>query len=255
MRRLTGLALITCLSVTASGCGLVDNVLGRFTGGGDENLEEDSTVILLDEEPEAETFEEPLLPGLPSAAEIASAELISSTSPSARLQQIERARQDPFALVAVPPPPTVAPPPAGAGGGGGGGGGGATPVTNGGGTTPGPNGGGSPIVPLPALPQPTTAQGVVVTGIVQINGERYAIVDAPGEPTSRYVRPGDRLSNGRILVKRIDTRPGSEPVLVLEENGIEVARPVGGSAPGNSPVEEAPAADLPSLPPAIATAG
>jgi hypothetical protein len=113
MRRLTGLALITCLSVTASGCGLVDNVLGRFTGGGDENLEEDSTVILLDEEPEAETFEEPLLPGLPSAAEIASAELISSTSPSARLQQIERARQDPFALVAVPPPPTVAPPPAG----------------------------------------------------------------------------------------------------------------------------------------------
>ena len=249
MRRLTGLALITCLSVTASGCGLVNNVLDRFTGGSDENLEDDSTVILLDEESEAETFEEPLLPGLPSAAEIASAELISSTSPSARLQQIERARQDPFALVAVPPPPTVAPPPAA-------GGGGATPATAGGGTAPGQaGGGGSPISPLPALPQATNAEVVSVTGIVQINGERYAIVNAPGEPTSRYVRPGDRLSNGRILVKRIDTRPGSEPVLVLEENGVEVARPVGAGAPSNSPVEEAPAADLPSLPPAITTAG
>jgi hypothetical protein len=240
--------------LTASSCGVVNNILGRF-GGGEEAPEEGGTIALPEEE-SAETFEDPMLPGLPSAAEIASAELISSTRPSERLQEIRRTRSDPFALVPVPPPPQVTPPPATTGGGGGGGGGGATPTANGGGggQTPGGGGGPSPIAPLPALPQATAALGVTVSGIVQINGERYAIVDAPGEPTSRYVRPGDRLGGGRILVKRIDTRPGSEPVVILEENGVEVARPVGG-VPANSPTEEAPTADLPALPLGFASAG
>ncbi|MEB3269691.1 MAG: hypothetical protein VKJ09_14195, partial [Leptolyngbya sp.] len=169
------MALIIGLSVTASGCGVVNNVLSRFSGG-EEEPQDDSVILLPEEEPGAEAFEEPLVAGLPSAAEIASAELISSTSPSERLKEIQRTRLDPFALVPVPPPPKVVPPPAN-----GGGDGGTTPVANGGGgTTPGQNGGGSPISPLPQLPQPTTAQGVTVTGIVEINGDRYAIVDAPG---------------------------------------------------------------------------
>jgi hypothetical protein len=181
-----------------------------------------------------------------SAAEIASAELIQPTNPEERLKAIERSRSDPYALVAVPPAPTPPPPPESAPG----------PTNNGGGNNAGGGAGsaGSPGTPdntipldqLPGLPQPTTATGVSVTGIVQINGERYAIIEAPGEPTSRYVRAGDYLSNGQILVKRIETRPGSEPVVILEENGIEVAMPVGSGPSG--PTEEPPAAALPNSP-------
>ncbi|WP_008312073.1 hypothetical protein [Leptolyngbya sp. PCC 6406] len=258
MRRWTVLTLITCVGLASSGCGVVDNLLSRFQG---EDEVEDAPVVLLDESEAGETFEEPMLPGLPSAAVIASAELISSTNPDERRRDISRTRSDPFAIVAVPPPPRVVPPPEGAGTGTGAGAGAGTGAGAGAGagtTTASPGGtaggGAIPISPLPALPQPNTALGVAVTGIVQINGDRYAIVSAPGEPTSRYVRVGDRLSGGRILVKRIDTRPGSEPVVILEENGIEVARPVGG-APGGSPTSEPPTADLPNLPPAISTAG
>jgi hypothetical protein len=35
---------------------------------------------------------------------------------------------------------------------------------------------------------------------------------------------GDRIANGQVLVKRIDVRPGSDPVVVLEQNGVEVTR-------------------------------
>ena len=40
------------------------------------------------------------------------------------------------------------------------------------------------------------------------------------------------LSNGQILVKRIEINMGSEPIVVLEENGIEVRVMVGSSKKG-----------------------
>ena len=53
-----------------------------------------------------------------------------------------------------------------------------------------------------------------------------AIVRSPLEPSSRYVSPGQRIANGQVLVKRIEVR-GSEPVVVLEESGIEVVKFIG----------------------------
>lgn len=82
---------------------------------------------------------------------------------------------------------------------------------------------------IPPIPQPTLARQVEVTGVVKIGGTVQAIVKAPNEPTSRYVGVGQRLSNGQILVKRIELNPGSEPVVILEENGIEVPVMVGSS--------------------------
>jgi hypothetical protein len=79
------------------------------------------------------------------------------------------------------------------------------------------------------LPQPTLAQGVQVSGVVRIGNENYAIVQSPTETSSQYVKAGQRLANGQVLVKRIEVR-GANPVVILEENGIEVAQPVG--APG-----------------------
>jgi hypothetical protein len=89
---------------------------------------------------------------------------------------------------------------------------------------------------LPQLPQPTQAASVLVTGVMTIGNENFAVVQTAAG--SQYVRVGQRVANGQVLVKRIDVR-GSEPVVVLEQNGIEVSRPVGGLDPD---AEEQPAA-------------
>lgn len=88
----------------------------------------------------------------------------------------------------------------------------------------------NPATPLPPVPQPTTAQAVRVSGIVQIGGEPYAIVQVQDE-VERYVRAGERIARGRVLVKRIDTR-SVEPRVVLEENGIEVVTNVTSGSSG-----------------------
>jgi hypothetical protein len=206
-----------------------------------------------------ELFQEAMLPGLPSAAQIALAELLPSTDPNERLKEIQRDRPDPFAYVPIPPPPQAAPPApatpppgtarppatqpspnAGAPGRPGG-------ANGGDGTSPTQPGG---IEPLPQLPDPTTlASQVVVTGVAQVNGEMYAIVKAPRESTSRYVKEGDLLSNGAVLVKRIETRSESNPVVVLEERGIEVPLSVGANV--NQPEEST--AMQPSTPSQLAT--
>lgn len=84
---------------------------------------------------------------------------------------------------------------------------------------------------LPRLPEPTLARGIEVTGVVEVGGVPSAIVQVPNEP-SRTVREGDRLSNGQVLVKRIEMNRGPTPVVVLEEFGQEVARQVGDSPAG-----------------------
>jgi len=96
----------------------------------------------------------------------------------------------------------------------------------------GPSGGGSipgapPRVVLPPPPSSDTAKAVEVTGVVVVGGEPRAIVVAPGDATSRYVSVGQRLSGGKVLVKRIELGDGSEPIVILEENGVEVAKAVG----------------------------
>jgi hypothetical protein len=83
----------------------------------------------------------------------------------------------------------------------------------------------------PSQPIPTLANAVEVTGVVQIGSTMQAIVKAPDEPTSRYVGVGQRLANGQVLVKRIETA-GSEPIVVLEEAGVEVIRAIGQAAEG-----------------------
>ncbi|ALF55002.1 hypothetical protein ACX27_22735 [Nostoc piscinale CENA21] len=85
---------------------------------------------------------------------------------------------------------------------------------------------------LPSTPQPDLAKAVVVTGVVLIGREPQAIIQIPNEPSSRYVQAGQRLANG-LLIKRIEMNQGSNPIVILEQYGIEVARMVG-EAPTNS---------------------
>ncbi|MEP6490326.1 hypothetical protein NDI43_21895 [Microcoleus vaginatus GB2-A3] len=85
-----------------------------------------------------------------------------------------------------------------------------------------------PVVP-PAPPPPSTdiATGTEVSGVVKVGNETQVIVKVPNEPTSRYVKVGQRLSNGQVLVKRVDLKQGADPIVILEENGVEVAKGVG----------------------------
>ncbi len=107
------------------------------------------------------------------------------------------------------------------------------------------------LVPvLPPPPQPKLAQAVLVSGVVQVGSRPQAIIKVPSEPTSRYVQAGQRLASG-LLVKRIEMNEGSEPVVILEQYGIEVARMVGEAPMGGTPATAStdnPVSTLPSLP-------
>ena len=92
------------------------------------------------------------------------------------------------------------------------------------------------VVPNPALvsvlpppAQPELAKAVLVSGVVLISKEPQAIIKVPDEPTSRYVQAGQRLANG-VLVKRIEMNQGYNPIVILEQYGIEVAKMVGEGA-------------------------
>jgi hypothetical protein len=86
----------------------------------------------------------------------------------------------------------------------------------------------------PPKPEPDQAKQVIVTGIMEINGINQAIVKAPGEKDSRYVKEGDLLSNGQVLVKRIDPVQGA---VILEQLGQSVPLAVGSNVPNNSTVK------------------
>ncbi|MEL6246921.1 MAG: hypothetical protein AAFY78_16120 [Cyanobacteria bacterium J06648_16] len=215
-------------------------------------------------------------------------DLIQSTNPTERAIGVQRSRPDPFASLPIPPTPpepVVAPTARGtaprtqATGSASRGGASATaasptasapttrPPSSGAAaassaTTSGNNTNRTPtltaanpsVTALPTVPQPTAARAVRVSGVVQIGGTPYAIVQVPNE-VERYVRAGERIAGGSVLVKRIDTR-SFEPSVVLEQNGIEVVTSVtsGGDgvagAPPAPPSDDAQAslASLPVLP-------
>lgn len=102
---------------------------------------------------------------------------------------------------------------------------------------PAPPPGSQPSRPA-APPPPSTdlARGVEVTGVVRVSSNVVLVIlKAPGEPTSRYVRVGQRVANGQVIVKRVEFRPGADPIVILEENGVEIAKEVGEKAIASAP--------------------
>ncbi|MCL6434495.1 MAG: hypothetical protein K6T90_09840 [Leptolyngbyaceae cyanobacterium HOT.MB2.61] len=171
--------------------------------------------------------------------------LLKPTNPQKRVPQIVTGRQNPFeavptAPIAIPvsarktqstvrslpslPPKPFSPPPLST-----------VPVNSNPGTLPpltvSANSNLTPLPPIgvPAAPpsRSNLAEAIEVTGVLQIKGKWNVIVKEPGSPTSRYVKAGDYLANGRVLVKRI--LAGAEPVVVLQQNGIEVIKSLGSS--------------------------
>ncbi|NJP17659.1 MAG: hypothetical protein HC763_00490 [Hydrococcus sp. CRU_1_1] len=149
--------------------------------------------------------------------------LIPSTNANQRRQKIAQGRKDPFSFVPVQPQLKTLPmPPASPG---------AIPQPSPQGTGANPPIGNLPQQPKtttpPLPPQPELAQGVAIAGIIDVGGAPKIIVKAPGERVSRYVQVGDYLSNGQVLVKRIEKYQSPSPVVVLEELGQEVYKEVG----------------------------
>ena len=71
------------------------------------------------------------------------------------------------------------------------------------------------------------AQEVIISGLYESNGRTKLIVKAPEETSSRYVEVGQYLSNGQILVKRVDRNHFPTPLVILEQSGVEVSKTIG----------------------------
>ena len=75
--------------------------------------------------------------------------------------------------------------------------------------------------------KPLQAMAVEISGVIEVEGKTQVIVKLPSESFSRYIEVGDRIANGRVLVKRIEGQNSLSPTVVLEEVGVEVSRRVG----------------------------
>lgn len=62
--------------------------------------------------------------------------------------------------------------------------------------------------------------------MVQVGSDYKIVIEVPGERTARYVSVGDRLS-GDVLVKRVELDNLMDPLVVFEQYGQEVLKPVG----------------------------
>ncbi|MEM9153353.1 MAG: hypothetical protein AAGB19_23265 [Cyanobacteria bacterium P01_F01_bin.3] len=262
MRRLL---LILLATAPLTGCQYLSagediEIIDPFEGAGETITEAGEEIAeVLDGEADAEPFAE-----VPADVPIVTADLIRSTDPEARTRLVQQSRIDPFAVLPIPiEPDPVDTPAAGQGASSGAAAAAAAGASSSGPTPPPvrvqeqnePLVRPSPIATLPRIPQPVIAPTVSVSGIIQLGGEPYAIVSSGSEP-ERYVRVGDRLAGGSVRVKRIDTM-AFEPQVILEENGIEVSRPVnsdGETAAPSTPAEapEVPVAAIPvSFPVAV----
>jgi len=136
--------------------------------------------------------------------------LIQSTEPDTRLQQIRSGRSDPFSAPAIqfsveqviPPPEEVS----------------FQEEQNTGELLP---------------PEPSLAEEVQIKGMIQIGAQTSIFVKAPGELFTRYVSMGQQLSDGRVLVKHIEPASDLGPIVVLEQDGIEVIRSITETLPAD----------------------
>ncbi len=280
MRRLPLFALALASAALLSGCNFFnrsdDADVADVPAEGEDPavVIEDATEDAALPTPSQGDFVDPVVPA-EGAVTVVAPDLIQSTNPNERAIGVQRSRPDPFASLPIPPtPPEPVVPPTASGtsprtqttaasqGGAaataaspsttptvtrpassstsGGAAAAAVPTPS---RTPVPTpsvAAADPATTLPNIPQPTVARAVRISGVVQIGGVPYAIVQVPNE-VERYVRAGERIAGGSVLVKRIDTR-SVEPRVVLEQNGIEVVANVtgGGDAPDTAAAPPAP---------------
>ena len=86
------------------------------------------------------------------------------------------------------------------------------------------------LLPPAPLSRTAAADAIEVSGVIKIGGRWSVIVKEPESQTSRYVHAGAYLANGQVLVKRIVAGAGTEPNVILQQNGVEITRSIGGGS-------------------------
>ena len=235
MKKLSFLILITTLSLGISSCSYFES----FNEKREEVEESSQPTIKIEATAEGEAQEEDPLAEAVEEAEATEREqdivgLIPSTEPEVRVRNSVRGRQDPFSTIAVEPLIEIEPE--------------EEPDVDNGRQQPSNNnnnnnGATRPdnITSTPTIetldetletsepPEGSLtelAQNVLITGLVNLGDRIKLIVQAPEEATSRYVDVGQYISNGRVLVKRIEFN-SPYPTIILEQSGIEVAKEIG----------------------------
>jgi hypothetical protein len=75
--------------------------------------------------------------------------------------------------------------------------------------------------------KPLQAMAIEISGMIDVAGKTQVIIKLPTESFSRYIEVGERILNGKVLVKRVEGQNSLSPTVVLEEVGIEVSRKIG----------------------------
>jgi hypothetical protein len=83
--------------------------------------------------------------------------------------------------------------------------------------------------------KPLQAMAIEISGMIDVAGKTQVIIKLPTESFSRYVEVGERILNGKVLVKRVEGQNSLSPTVVLEEVGVEVSRKIGDKSTPASP--------------------
>jgi hypothetical protein len=75
--------------------------------------------------------------------------------------------------------------------------------------------------------KPLQAMAIDISGIIEVEGRTQVIIKLPTESFSRYISVGERIGNGKVLVKRVEGQSSLSPTVILEEVGVEVSRKIG----------------------------
>ncbi|MEO0926197.1 MAG: hypothetical protein AAFY63_10030 [Cyanobacteria bacterium J06643_13] len=236
MNKVVLLALVGTLAFLTEGCSIFSNFADSR-----KELEENTakpipvkvnTAQAEPQESEPEVFadlEEEEIEPLPEIAG-----LIPATNPDVRVRNSVRGRNDPFAVVSLDPRIEIE-----------------LEEEDSQGNTANRGRNTAPIFDdenneelnfEPEIFLPTLAQDVVISGMFEANGRTRLIVQAPEESSSRYVEVGQYLSNGQVLVKRIDNNSFANPTIILEQGGIEVAKTIGSSLDSEDRISSLPPA-------------
>jgi hypothetical protein len=81
--------------------------------------------------------------------------------------------------------------------------------------------------PEVVVAKPLQAMAIEISGMIDVAGKTQVIIKLPTESFSRYVEVGERILNGKVLVKRVEGQNSLSPTVVLEEVGMEVSRKIG----------------------------
>ncbi|MEL6441741.1 MAG: hypothetical protein AAFQ80_21115 [Cyanobacteria bacterium J06621_8] len=210
MNKAVLLILTGTLATLANGCANAFNFVNanqELEGNAADSIPVTAETSQSNQQPETELTEQEEVPRQKITG------LIPATDPDVRVRNSVRGRNDPFAIVSLDPQIEIEP---------------EEPQF---------------LIPLSEeelsslgddeldeselVPVPSLAQEVIISGLYEADGKIRLIVQAPDEDTSRYVEVGEYLSNGQVLVKRIEQDSFSSPIIILEELGIEVAKSIG----------------------------